>query len=135
MSEAAAGIVIAGSSSLPSIFTPRPEARKRLRDFFSSHIPQPQHATRLYGGSTPVRGLLCRAWVSRSSEEIKNRVRFAYEIVCRAAGDSIRVVLAWLTGINPELGNQVPLRMLHDDDLEILGPRIRGASSAFVVGS
>jgi site-specific recombinase XerD len=38
MSEAAAGIVIAGSSSLPSIFTARPEARKRLRDFFSSHI-------------------------------------------------------------------------------------------------
>jgi hypothetical protein len=27
-----------GISSSPSIFTARPEARKRLRDFFSSHI-------------------------------------------------------------------------------------------------
>ena len=31
-------ILHAGSSSLPSIFTARPEARSRLRDFFSSHI-------------------------------------------------------------------------------------------------
>ncbi len=31
----------AGSGSLPSIFTARPEARSRLRDFFSSHIRNP----------------------------------------------------------------------------------------------
>jgi integrase/recombinase XerD len=30
-----------GSSSLPSIFVARPEARTRLRDFFSSHIRNP----------------------------------------------------------------------------------------------
>jgi integrase/recombinase XerD len=30
--------VIVASSSLPSLFTARPEARKRLRDFFGSHI-------------------------------------------------------------------------------------------------
>ena len=36
MSEAVTGIVVA--PSLPSLFTARPEARKRLRDFFSSHI-------------------------------------------------------------------------------------------------
>ncbi len=34
-------ILHAGSSSLPSIFTARPEARSRLRDFFSSHIRNP----------------------------------------------------------------------------------------------
>lgn len=33
--------LIASSSSLPSIFTARPEARSRLRDFFSSHIRNP----------------------------------------------------------------------------------------------
>ena len=36
MSEAIVGIVVASTSS--SLFTARPEARKRLRDFFSSHI-------------------------------------------------------------------------------------------------
>jgi site-specific recombinase XerD len=30
--------VVSGSASLPSIFLARPEARKRMRDFFSSHI-------------------------------------------------------------------------------------------------
>ena len=31
-------LVRASPTSLPSLFTVRPEARKRLRDFFSSHI-------------------------------------------------------------------------------------------------
>ncbi len=38
MNEAISGIVVASPSALPSLFTARPEARKRLRDFFSSHI-------------------------------------------------------------------------------------------------
>ena len=33
--------LLVGSGSLPSIFTARPEARTRLRDFFSSHIRNP----------------------------------------------------------------------------------------------
>jgi integrase/recombinase XerD len=36
-----------GSSSLPSIFTACPEARTRMRDFFSSHIRNP-HTRRAY---------------------------------------------------------------------------------------
>lgn len=35
------------SSSLPSVFTARPEARTRMRDFFSSHIRNP-HTRRAY---------------------------------------------------------------------------------------
>jgi len=33
-----AALVSAGSGALPSLFTAQPEARRRLRDFFSSHI-------------------------------------------------------------------------------------------------
>ena len=33
--------------SLPSVFTARPEARRRMRDFFSSHIRNP-HIRRAY---------------------------------------------------------------------------------------
>ena len=33
--------LLASSSSLPSVFTARPEARSRIRDFFSSHIRNP----------------------------------------------------------------------------------------------
>ena len=34
-------LIVAASSSLPSVFTVRPEARTRMRDFFSSHIRNP----------------------------------------------------------------------------------------------
>ncbi|MBB5058830.1 site-specific recombinase XerD [Granulicella aggregans] len=34
-------LVLAPLTSLPSIFTVRPEARTRMRDFFSSHIRNP----------------------------------------------------------------------------------------------
>ncbi len=33
--------LVAPANSLPSVFTVRPEARKRMRDFFSSHIRNP----------------------------------------------------------------------------------------------
>ena len=33
--------LVAPSTSLPSIFTARPEAKTRMRDFFSSHIRNP----------------------------------------------------------------------------------------------
>ncbi len=32
---------VSSSTSLPSVFTARPEARSRMRDFFSSHIRNP----------------------------------------------------------------------------------------------
>jgi site-specific recombinase XerD len=41
MVESAKIIQIGSVASLPSIFTARPEARSRLRDFFSSHIRNP----------------------------------------------------------------------------------------------
>jgi integrase/recombinase XerD len=41
MVESAKIINIGSGASLPSIFTARPEARTRLRDFFSSHIRNP----------------------------------------------------------------------------------------------
>ena len=41
MVESAKLIHIGSIASLPSIFTARPEARTRLRDFFSSHIRNP----------------------------------------------------------------------------------------------
>ena len=37
------------SASLPSVFTERPETRTRMRDFFSSHIRNP-NTRRAYMG-------------------------------------------------------------------------------------
>jgi hypothetical protein len=77
------------------------------------------------------------AWIAgeKPLREVENRVRFAYEIVCTLReGNAYGVVQSWLTEINPELGDQVPLRLLRDGDLESIGPRILKAASSFVVG-
>ena len=44
------------------------------------------------------------------------------------------VVQGWLTGVNPELGDRIPLRLLREADLNILGPEIMAAARAFIAG-
>ena len=38
-------------------------------------------------------------------------------------------------GVNPELGDRVPLRVLRDGDLGIVAPEILGAARAFIAGA
>ncbi len=45
-----------------------------------------------------------------------------------------RVVQAWLTGLNPELKDRVPVRLLRDENIETVGPEILGAARAFLAG-
>jgi hypothetical protein len=44
------------------------------------------------------------------------------------------VIQSWLTGLNPELGDRVPLRLMRENDLEKVTPEIMGAARAFLVG-
>ena len=44
------------------------------------------------------------------------------------------VIQSWLTGLNPELGDRVPLRLMRENDLETVAPDIMGAARAFLVG-
>lgn len=63
------------------------------------------------------------------------RLRFAYRVAkTLAKHDDARVVQAWFTGLNPELNDRVPIRLLRDEDLEVVGPQILGAARAFVAG-
>jgi hypothetical protein len=43
-------------------------------------------------------------------------------------------VQAWLTGVNPELGDRVPLRLLREGDLEVIAPEVLAAARAFISG-
>jgi hypothetical protein len=44
---------------------------------------------------------------------VEERLRFTYQLVrTLREHDSPRTVQAWLTGVNPELGNRVPIRVL-----------------------
>jgi hypothetical protein len=42
------------------------------------------------------------------------------------------LIQSWLTGLNPELGDRVPL--MRENDLETVEPEIMGAARAFLVG-
>jgi hypothetical protein len=63
------------------------------------------------------------------------RLRFAFQVVRTLADqDSPRVVQAWLTGVNPELGDRVPLRLLRESDIDAVAPAVLSAARAFLAG-
>jgi hypothetical protein len=65
----------------------------------------------------------------------EERLRFAFRVVKTLEGhDDAAVAQAWLTGLNPELNDRVPIRLMRDGDLEIVGPEILAAVRAFVAG-
>jgi hypothetical protein len=37
------------------------------------------------------------------------------------------VIQSWLIGLNPELGDRVPLRLMRENDLETVAPEIIGS--------
>jgi Protein of unknown function (DUF2384) len=66
---------------------------------------------------------------------VESRLRFTYQVVVPLADhDSAAVVQSWLTGINPELGDRTPIRLLRDQDLELVGPELLRAMRSFVSG-
>jgi hypothetical protein len=63
------------------------------------------------------------------------RLRFAYHVVMTLREqDTSEVVQAWLMGVNPELGDRTPIRMLKEEPLDTAGPLLLGAARAFASG-
>ncbi len=63
------------------------------------------------------------------------RLRLAFQVVRTLIDhDSPRIVQAWLTGVNPELGDRIPLRLMREGDLNVVGPEVMAAARAFVAG-
>ena len=48
--------------------------------------------------------------------------------------DSHEVAQAWFQGLNPQLDDRSPARLLREGDLDEVGPEIVAAARAFVVG-
>jgi hypothetical protein len=76
-------------------------------------------------------------WVQKASpqKDVEQRLRFAYHVASMIADfDSPAVVQAWLLGLNPELDDEVPIRLLREGDLSTDGKRVLNAARAFVAG-
>ena len=69
------------------------------------------------------------------SERVQDRLRLVYQVaVTIAENDSPKVAQAWMQGLNPQLDDRSPARLLRDGDLEQVGPEVVGAMRAFLVG-
>ena len=58
--------------------------------------------------------------------DAEQRLRFAFQLVrMLAEKEDPTVIQSWLTGLNPELGVRVPLRLMRENDLENVASAVR----------
>jgi hypothetical protein len=69
------------------------------------------------------------------SDEVQLRLRFALRVALPiATADSPAIAQAWFQGLNPQLDDRSPARLLRDGDLDEVGPAIVAAERAFLIG-
>ena len=94
---------------------------KKLTAYIAS-VKDARAIERWMAGSEPYKG-------------VEERLRLAYRLAKMISDhEGPRVVQAWFTGLNPELSDRVPVRLLRDEDVEAVGPEILGAARAFLAG-
>ena len=65
--------------------------------------------------------------------DAETRLRFAFQLArALSEHDSPAVVQAWLTGVNPELGDRVPLRLMRINEIDAVAPAILSAVRAYI---
>ena len=70
-----------------------------------------------------------------SRRSVEERLRFALRVAAFIAEhDSAGVSQAWFQGLNPQLNDRSPARLLREGDLDEVGPQILAAARAFAVG-
>jgi hypothetical protein len=77
-------------------------------------------------------------WADASREpsaEVQQRLRVALQIALTiAASESAQVAQAWFQGLNPQLDDRSPARLLREGDVNEVGPPVITAARAFLVG-
>jgi hypothetical protein len=101
---------------------------KDLRDLLGAKL------VAYLGGVRETRAV--RQWAD-GTREIKDpaderRLRVAYQAATLIAErDRPDVVQAWFLGLNPQLGDRSPARLLREGDLDEVGPEVLAAARAF----
>lgn len=90
--------------------------------------------TAYIGGAKDVRAV--DRWMDggEAYKDAGDRLRLAYRLVhLLNTKDHPHVIQAWLTGLNPELSDRAPVRLLRDGNLDEVGAQLIGAARAFTV--
>lgn len=73
--------------------------------------------------------------VREPSAVVQQRLRVALQVAAMLAeGESPRIAQAWFQGLNPQLDDRSPARLLRDGDVDEVGPAVIGAARAFLIG-
>jgi hypothetical protein len=73
--------------------------------------------------------------VREPSAGTQRRLRLALQVALAIAdADGRDVTRAWFQGLNPQLEDRSPARLLREGDLEEIGPAVIAAERAFLVG-
>jgi hypothetical protein len=68
-------------------------------------------------------------------EDIRNRLRVALQVALPLAeAESPQIAQAWFQGLNPQLNDRSPARILREGELEEVGPSVIAAARAFLIG-
>jgi hypothetical protein len=92
--------------------------------------------TAYLGGVSETRAV--RQWADGErapGEQTQQRLRVALQIalvLCET--DGREVTQAWFQGLNPQLEDRSPARLLRDGDLDEAGPAVIAAARAFLIG-
>lgn len=113
-----------------AIRSPFPAVANELRDLLGARL------VAYIGGVQNTRAV--REWAegdrSPSGEE-QQRLRLALQVALLiTAADDNEIAQAWFQGLNPQLDDRSPARMLRDGDFNEAGPAVIAAARAFLVG-
>lgn len=73
--------------------------------------------------------------VREPSSDTQRRLRLSLQIALAIAdADGEDVARAWFQGLNPQLDDRSPARLLREGDVDEVGPEVIAAERAFLVG-
>lgn len=101
---------------------------KALRDLLGAKL------VAYLGGVRETRAVRQWAEGTRSVQDKtdERRLRLAYQVATLIAErDSAGVVQAWFQGLNPQLEDRSPARLLREGELDEVGPLVLSAARAF----
>ncbi len=68
------------------------------------------------------------------SDDVRQRLRVALQVALTLAGvESPQIAQAWFQGLNPQLDDRSPARMLREGDLDEVRPAVTAAARGFLV--
>jgi hypothetical protein len=113
-----------------SVQAPFPEIVKDLAEILGKKL------TAYVGGVKDTR--VVERWIHDGVDPYRDaepRIRLAYQIAkTLSEHDSAQVVQAWFVGLNPELRDRSPIRLLREENVDKVGPELLNAMRAFLTG-